>query len=168
MRLLAVTLLVALLALVPMAVLAHGGTDVIVRGHIHPGGPIELEGEDFAPNGSVRIELRKGGAEPIELGRVAADEQGAFSITLHVPETVRPGLYQLAAEGEESATTDVTVLEPPAGSVVSTPVSQSRAVSNHRPTGEVVGLAAFTAAIAALALGLLWLGRTPAPRSFAE
>ncbi len=161
MRLLAVTLVAAVLALVPVAVLAHGGTDVVVRGHIHPGGPIELEGEDFAPNDSVRIELRKEGTEPIELGRVAADEQGAFSITLHIPEAVRPGLYQLAADGEDSATTDVTVLEPPAGSVVSTPVSQSGPVSNDRPPAEVAGLATFTAAIAVLALGLLWLSRTP-------
>ena len=162
MRLLAVTLVVAALALVHTAVLAHGGTDVVVRGHTHPGGSLELEGEDFAPNDSVRIELQKGGTDPIELGQIAADEQGAFSITLHVPESVRPGLYQLAADGEESATTDITILEPPAGSVISTPVSQSGPVLNHRPRGEVIGLAAFTAAIAALALGLLWFSRTPA------
>jgi hypothetical protein len=163
MRLLAVTLVVAVLALVPMAVLAHGGTNVVVRGHIHPGGPIELEGEDFAPNGSVRIELRKEGTEPTELGRIAADEQGAFSITLHVPETVRPGLYQLAADGEESATTEVTVLERTDGGAPAEPEPRAtEPVSNDRPSGEVIGLAAFTAAIAALALGLLWLSRTPA------
>lgn len=162
MRLLAVTLVVAVLALVPMAVLAHGGTGVIVRGHIHPGGPIELEGEDFAPNGSVRIELRKEGMEPIELGPVAADEQGAFSITLHVPESVRPGLYQLAAEGEESATTEVTVLaRVDGGAPIEPGPSATEPVSNDRPTGEVAGLATFTAAIAVLALGLLWLSRTP-------
>jgi len=158
MRLL--TLVIAVLALFPAAALAHGGTDVVARGHIHPGGPIELEGEDFAPSDSVRIELRKEGTQPIELGRIAADDQGAFSITLHVPETVRPGLYQLAADGEASATTDVTVLEPPPGGVVSTPAPSSEPVSNDRPSGEVVGLAAFAAAITALAMGLLWLSRT--------
>lgn len=109
----------------------------------------------------MRIELRKEGVNPIELGRVPADEEGAFSVILHVPATVRPGLYQLVAEGQESDTTDVTVLELAEGPVeIEREPLAGGSVSNDRPTGEVVGLAAVTAAIALVGAGMLWLSRT--------
>jgi hypothetical protein len=150
-----------ILALFPSAVLAHGGTEVSVGGEIRPNGSIDVTGEEFAPNDVVRIELRKEGVNPIELGRVPADDEGAFSATLHVPATVRPGLYRLAAEGKESATADVPVLEPAEGPVDIEPAPLAGgSVSNDRPAGEVVGLAALTAAIALVAVGLLWLSRT--------
>ena len=149
------------LGLLPSAVLAHEGTEVSVRGEVRPAGPIEVTGEEFAPNDVVRIELRKEGINPIELGRVPADGEGAFSATLHVPASARPGLYQLAAEGQESDTTDVTVLEPAEGPVDIEPEPLAGgSVSNDRPTAEVLGLAALTAAIALVGVGLLWLSRT--------
>ena len=150
-----------ILALFPSAVLAHGGTEVTVGGEVRPDGAIEVTGEGFASNDVVWIELRKEGVNPIELGRVPADEEGAFSVTLHVPATVQPGVYRIAAEGKESATADVTVLEPPEGNVNIEPEPLAAgSVSNDRPAAEVVGLAALTAAIALVAVGLIWLSRT--------
>lgn len=162
MRLLAV--LAGLFALFsPAAALAHEGTEVTVSGDVRPDGPIEIVGEGFAPNDVVRIELRRDGAEPVELGRVPADGEGAFTETLHVPATLAPGLYELAAEGEESATFQLTVLEPDEGSgAVAEPPGSGGEVSNDRPAGETVGLAIFTAAVALAAGGLLWLSRTRA------
>ena len=156
--------LVGLFALFPAAtVLAHEGTEVIVNGEVRPDGPVQIEGEGFEPNDVVRIELRKDGVEPIELGRVPADDEGAFIETLHVPATVAPGLYQLAADGQESATFDLTVLEPEEGSEpAAEPARPAEPVSNDRPAGETVGLAIFTAAIAVAAGGLLWFSRTRA------
>jgi len=156
-----VFLLVAMIssALLPAIVLAHGGTEVAVKGEVRANGLIELEGEEFAPNDSVRVELRKDGAEPIKLGEVAADGDGSFSVSLHVPAVVEPGIYRLAAEGKESAEADVTVLEPLEGGG---PLSEEPAesVSNDRPSGETVGLAVMVAAFAAVGAGLLRLSRT--------
>lgn len=157
----ALLMMAALLALLPAVLRAHEGTEVSVRGEVRPNGPIEIVGEGFEANDHIRLELRKEGVEPIALGTVAADAEGAFTETLHLPASVRPAIYQLAAEGEESATADVTVLEPAAGDAPVEPEPPStEPVSNDRPSGEVIGLAAFTGAIALLAVTLLWLSRT--------
>ncbi len=152
-------------ALAPIAVAAHG-TKVTVRGHLHPNGPIEITGEDFAPNDIVRIELRKEGVEPIELGRIPADADGGFTETLHIPASVPAGVFTLAADGKESATFEVTVFERPEGEnpAAATPSEANASVSHHRSTAETAGLASFLAAIVLAALGLLWLSRTH-PRS---
>lgn len=156
--------LAALFAIIfATGVSAHEGTEVSVKGEVRPGGPIEIEGEEFEANDVLRIELRKNGVEPIELGRVPADAEGAFGVTLHIPDTVAPGLYILAADGEESATFDVTVLEPVEGSEPGAqPEGAVEDVSNDRPAGETVGLAIFTAVLAVAALAVLWAGRTQA------
>jgi hypothetical protein len=162
-RLIIGAILAATIAWLPAITSAHGGTDVTVSGHPHPGGPIEIVGEDFAANDVVRIELRKDGAEPSELGRIPADEDGGFTVTLHIPASVAPGLYELAAEGQKSATFEVTILDPPAGSAVAAePAAAAGSASNNRPAGETLGLAVFTAAIALAAVGLLWASRTHA------
>ena len=160
MRILAA--LVGLLAFFPVAALAHEGTEVTVKGDVRPDGPIEIEGEGFEPNDIVRIELRRDGVEPVELGRIPADGEGAFTETLHVPGTVTPGLYQLAADGEESATFELTVLGPEEGSERAASESSAEPVSNDRPAGETIGLAIVTAVIAVAAGGLLWFSRTRA------
>lgn len=163
----ALLLIAALLALLPASLRAHEGTEISVRGEVRPNGPIVLVGEGFEANDHVRIELRKEGVEPVEIGRVPADAEGAFTATLHLPATVRPGIYQLAAEGEESATADLTVLQPAAGDAPVEPEpSSTEPVSNDRPSAEVIGLAAFTGAIALLAVVLLWLsGARPRPQA---
>lgn len=166
MRLLVPLFLV--LALLPAAALAHEGTEVSVNGDVRPNGSIEVEGADFEPNDVVRIELRKDGVEPVELGTVQVGADGSFVETLHVPATVRPGLYLLAADGQESATFDVTVLEPADGSEPATPAGESAAsVENDRPVAETIGLAVFTALVAAAAAAALWWSRTR-PRPFSE
>ena len=160
-RMLAVLILA--LALLPTAALAHEGTEVTVRGDVRPGGPIDIVGEEFEPNDIVRIELRKDGVEPIELGRIPADGEGAFTETLHVPADVRPGLYQLAADGEESATFDVIVLDPTEGAPEVEPTGEAQeSASNNRPAGETLGLTIFTGVIGLAAVALLWASRTHA------
>ncbi len=152
------------LALIPLATLAHGGTTVSVKGDVRANGPIEIVGAEFAPNDIVRIELRRVSTQPVELGRIPADANGNFTETLHVPASVTAGLYQLAADGQESATAEGTVLEPATGAPSSAeqPMPAAAAVENHRPTGETVGLALFTVATALVAVGLLWASRTHA------
>ena len=152
------------LALLPPAAFAHGGTEISVKGDVRANGPIEIVGAEFAPNDIVRIELRRGNAQPVELGRIPADADGNFSETLHVPASVTAGLYQLAADGAESATAEVTVLEPADGTAAAPPqpAAASGPVENHRPTGETIGLAVFAAITALVAVGLLWASRTHA------
>lgn len=154
----------AALALLPLAAFAHGGTEISVKGDVRANGPIEIVGADFAVNDIVRIEFRREGAQPVELGRIHADADGTFTETLHVPASMPPGLYQLAADGEESATAEVTILEPASGSADAAPqpAAAGGPVENHRPSGETVGLGVFTAVVALFAVGLLWASRTHA------
>lgn len=154
----------SLVALLPGMAYAHGGTQVNVKGDVRANGAIEIAGEDFAANDVVRIELHREGVEPAELGRIPADQDGNFDETLHVPASVPAGIYELAADGEESATTQVTILEPAAGEPAGAPQPEvaTGAVENHRPTGETIGLAAFVAVIALGAAALLWTSRTKA------
>lgn len=144
------------------AVLAHEGTEISVKGEVRPNSIIELEGEEFAPNDAVRIELRKQGAEPILLGRISADANGAFIAELHVPASVSPGIYRLAAEGKESATAEITVLSAASSSGAAANASATGDVSNDRPAGETIGLALFSALLAAAGLAALWFSRTRA------
>lgn len=156
---------IALLGLVFAAMLtatvsAHEGTAISVAGEIRSNGPIEITGEDFEPGDTVRIELRKQGTAPIELGAVPVETDGSFTATLHVPETVESGIYQLAADGEESAETEVTVLEPEDGSEVVSEPGEGGEVSSNRPSGETVGLVIATLLITLAGIGLLALSRT--------
>jgi len=86
-------LVVSLAVFGPPTASAHEGTEIAVEGQVRADGSIELEGEEFAPNDIVRIELRKEGVEPIPLGNVHADATGAFNETLHVPASVRSSIY---------------------------------------------------------------------------
>lgn len=156
----AVAIAIAIAAVLPAVVSAHEGTEITVAGEIRPNGPIEITGEDFEAGDVVRIELRKQGAAPIELGTVPVESDGSFAATLHVPETVESGIYQLAADGEESAETEVTVLEPAEGSEVVSEPEASREVSSDRPTGETIGLVVTAFLLAAAGAGLLALSRT--------
>lgn len=153
-------IVIALATFLPSIVSAHEGTEVTVAGEIRPNGPIEVTGEDFEPGDVVRIELRKQGATPIELGTVPVESDGSFTATLHVPATAQPGIYQLAADGEESAETEVTLLEPAVGSQVVLEPEEGGEVSSDRPSGETVGLAVATVLFALTGIALLALSRT--------
>lgn len=159
MRSLLLVLVIAAGVAMPIAAFAHGGTEVNVKGDVRSNGPIEIVGEEFGTNDVVRIELRREGIDPVELGRVPADAEGGFDETLHVPANAPAGLYQLAADGTESATTEVTVLEP-LGEQAGAPQPETASVENHRSAAETAGLASFVGALAIAAVGLLWLSRT--------
>lgn len=147
------------LALLPLAAQAHGGTEVIVEGHLHPDGPITIEGEEFAPNDRVVIELRRAGMEPVVLGEVGADDEGAFEASLHVPARVRPGFYQLVAAGEESASLELPIEAVPGGAGDADSATLDGNITNDRPAAETVGLATVTAVLALLAVVVLWSSR---------
>lgn len=159
MRIIAVFALAAV-ALLPAATYAHEGTEVTVVGEIQPNGPIEIKGEDFEPGDVVRIELRKQGAAPIALGTVQAETDGSFAATLHVPATAEPGIYQLAADGQESAETEVTVLKSANETAAEPEPEKSGDVSSDRPASETVALAVTAVLLAATGLGFLALSRT--------
>jgi hypothetical protein len=150
-------------AFLPLAAIAHGGTEVSVKGDVRADGPIEIVGADFAANDVVRIELRREGTQPIELGRIPADGAGTITATLHVPASVRAGLYQIAADGQDSATAEVTILAA-TSEITDAPAqpASANAIENQRPAGETIGLAVFTAIVAVVAVGLLWVSRTHA------
>lgn len=153
-----------LLAFLPVRVAAHGGTEISVRGSVRVDGPIEITGEEFAANDTVLIVLRRAGTEAVELGRVPVGATGEFQALLHVPASMRAGLYELAAEGKESATAEVTILESAAGTQPGGAASEAEGdVSNDRAASEVIGLALVTAATALAGIGVLWRFR-PHPR----
>ena len=158
MKMRSILALAALLALAPRIILAHGGTEVIVNGEVRADSLIEIEGEEFAPNDDVRIELLRDGTEPIELGRVRTDAEGKFLASLHVPPHVEAGLYRLEAVGVESASADVTVLSPSGDG--DEPAGAAGAVSSDRPVGETVVLAVAAAVLAIAGAGLVWFSRT--------
>ena len=153
-------LILLLLFLWPSIVFAHEGTEISVQGEVRADGSITLEGEEFAPNDVVRIELRKEGLEPILLGQAHADARGAFEETLHVPAGVRPGLYELAADGKESAKATVTILGTSNPGQSGSPRETTEAVSYDRPTGETIGLAVFVAILTAAGAAAHWVSRT--------
>lgn len=139
------------------AALAHGGTEISVEGEVRANGLIELRGEEFAPNDDVRIGLRKEDVEPISLGRVSADGDGGFTVEFHVPASVEPGIYQLAAEGEESASVALTVLAAPDSPADEATLQAKSEVSRGRSPGEKVLLATFSALLAIAGLAALRL-----------
>lgn len=148
-------------ALLPAAALAHGGPEVFVKGVVRAGGSIDVSGEEFPQGSLVTIELRRDGGEPVALGAVPVDNDEEFEATLHVPDDLLPGLYQLVAVGgDESASVEVTVLEAAEGAVGSAAAAPAVPVINDRPVSEIVALAILTAAVAALGALLLRLGRT--------
>lgn len=155
MRTLLVLLLILSASLLPSAARAHGGTEVNVIGEVGADAPIQVEGKEFAPNDHVRLELKKAGVEPIGLGIVSADPEGAFAATLHVPATVEPGPYRLAAEGKQSASTEVSV----GGSKNESRPAAKAEVENDRPTSETVGLSIFTVALAIAGAAVIRLSR---------
>jgi hypothetical protein len=160
MRFLVLALAAIIAALTPAAVLAHGGSNVSVTGDVRANGPIAITGADFDANDAVRLELRKEGVPPIALGDVAADADGGFTITIHLPASVTPGIYELAAEGADSASAEVTVFPATAGETAPPSIEPAASVSSDRSTGEAIGLAGLTAALALVGAGLLWLSRT--------
>ncbi|MBA4180564.1 MAG: hypothetical protein C0506_08260 [Anaerolinea sp.] len=169
MKALMAVLIVAALALLPQFVAAHGGSEVAITGHPHPDGPIEIKGTDFEPGEVAQLELRKQGEQTLVLGQATAGPDGTFAITLHLPSTVRPGLYTLvAASGEETTSAEATILGVLGQSIAGGATTADETVSNDRPTGETVGLAIVTAVLGALGVAVILNERRQSARPFQE
>jgi hypothetical protein len=165
MRTLTVMVIVAAFALVPQFAAAHGGSEVAIMGHPHPDGPIEIEGTDFEPGEVVQLELRKQGEPSVPLGPVPVGADGAFTITLHVPGTVQPGLYELVAiAGDETTSAEATVLAVPGENAARGGTAADEEVSNDRPAAETVGLAIMTAVLALVGAAIVLIERRQAAR----
>ena len=165
-----VVIAAAALSLLPGFAAAHGGSEVAVTGHPHPDGPIDIEGKDFEANEIVKLELRKQGEPPLQLGSVPVGADGTFAVTRHVADTVRPGLYQLVATtaGEETTSAEATILGRPGERSGTVDGAGTKDISNDRPTDETVGLAIVTAVLAVAGVAVILLGRHRAARPLAE
>lgn len=165
MRMLKIVFLVAALALIPQLAAAHGGSEIGVTGHPHPDGPIDISGMGFLPGEVVTIELRKAGMPSVRLGPVPAGADGSFAVTFHVPASVQPGLYQLAAVSADDTTiAEATILAPPSASGASTSTATAATVTSNRPVAETISLWVVTAAVAALGAAIVLAERRQPPK----
>lgn len=174
-----VLVLLMVLALAPGVALAHGDTSVAVQPLTpRPDQVITVKGEALGPKSEVEVRIVGNGAD-VDLGEVKADEEGDFSKEFRLPADLKPGTYQVKAIGEESATTQITVQEGPAGSAAREEQPSDEAVPNEeagadegateegaaeegamgpepvieqRPLGQSIGLVALFGALAALGL----------------
>lgn len=77
------------------------------------GGTVTVDGGDFAPNETIRIELR---SEPVVLATLTADGSGGFSTDVTVPIDTPAGEHVIAAIGSTSgltATAPITITAAP-------------------------------------------------------
>lgn len=130
-RLSSAALIAAAAALVPAAALAHGdGVLELASSTAAAGEELVVRGSDFATGESYRLVL-VGALEERELDSVRPDEDGAFSITVTVPDDLREGRYRLAAvapDGDVVDRADLAVLGAPASEAdAGTPDREARA-----------------------------------------
>ena len=89
-------LLVALMAL-PSGALAHGtGALALSSKQTSPGATITIFGTEFAPNSSVRLELRSI-LDKVVFGRVRTSAKGTFQQVVTIPANSKPGQYSIVA-----------------------------------------------------------------------
>jgi len=99
------------------------------RSSVPAGAVLPLDGRDFGAGESYVLRL-VGALREYELGEVAADAEGLFSIELAIPGSVMQGTYQVVAvapDGDVAARLDLTVLEAEAAEPEG---------AEERPTGE--------------------------------
>lgn len=80
-----------------------------------PDEAITVNGEVLGPNSNVEVRIIGSGVDE-KLGEAQADAEGDFTKEFRLPADLKPGTYQIQATGEETATTQITVREGPAGS----------------------------------------------------
>jgi hypothetical protein len=61
-----------------------------------PGAQVELMGTNFQPGEQAAVEMR---SDPVDLGRVTADQDGAFQLSWTVPEATPPGTHTVEVDG---------------------------------------------------------------------
>lgn len=119
------------------------------------GGKVTISGTGFAADASLRVELR---SDPVDLGTITADADGAFSRTLTIPASTAVGVHTLAvilADGTE-VTSQLTVTAAAGGGAVAPGTGGSGsasdgalAITGADSTPFIVG------AVVLLALGLV-------------
>ena len=108
-------LLLALLAGVPAAALAHD-VGVIRLGveEAAAGSELQIRGEKLSKNTEFTVVLR-GALETHTLGTVRSDSAGAFTLRVILPADAAPGAYVvrlIAPDGDESARAELRLLPP--------------------------------------------------------
>lgn len=110
--------MLALMLVAGAPALADGVTGVTVSPLTpKPDETITVNGEVLGPNSQVEVRLIGSGVYE-KLGEAQADETGDFTKEFRLPADLKPGTYQVQAAGAETATTQITVQEGPAGSAV--------------------------------------------------
>ena len=138
--------------------LADGATGVAAQPLTpKPGEVINVSGDLLGPNSTVEVRLSGLGAD-IDLGEVVADAEGDFTAQFRLPDSVTPGTYQLRATGDESATTEITVL---GGGSAESAAMAAEPELRQRPLSETVPLIALFGVLAGLGIFFARFTRKP-------
>ncbi|MGI9824631.1 hypothetical protein [Agromyces sp. Marseille-Q5079] len=123
---------------------------------LSPGEGFELEGAGFAAGEQVEVVLH---SDPITVGTLAADEDGAIAGTLEVPATAPSGAHTIVVTGVDSglsAEVEVTVAATPAAAPAAASGDDGGMLAF---TGTALPIGAASAAVVLLAAGGLLLAR---------
>jgi hypothetical protein len=140
---------------VPLAALAHGGTEPTVELdpiQVTAGGTLMIVGENMEPD-SDRVIVLTGQQLIVEFGTVRTDADGMFSLEVTVPSHLPGGVYQVQAIGDETISADVEVT-----AATGLPSAESGAQEEVQPRNvEGIGLVLLIAVIGLLVLVGGWL-----------
>ena len=174
----ATILAIAVVSLLGSTALAHGVKEVAVA-PLSPtaGEPITIKGGGLGEGRDIEIRIVGQGAD-IDLGEVQADDEGEFNGQLRVPASLKPGIYQIRAIGEETLDMQVTIAPAAAADTpAQANLSQSSSASSmapqvaetaqQRPFGEAAVLVAIFGVIAALGIFFAWTARRQPQRKAA-
>lgn len=140
---------------VPLAALAHGGTEPTVEldpPQVTAGGTVVIAGENMEPN-SDRVIVLAGQRLIVEFGTVKTDAEGMFTLQVTVPSHLPSGIYQIQAIGDETISADLGVTAA-AGMPSGEPVAQEE-VQPRQMGG--IGLVLLIALIGLLVVAGGWL-----------
>jgi hypothetical protein len=140
-----------------------------------PGGSFTIKAEGLKPNvEGIIIELH---SDPISLGKISTDANGALSKTIKIPKTAPVGKHNIVLiyDGEELLSQPVTLAAPAAASVSAEPATDliadadSAAPSTNYGLEFIVGIALLLAllalsVVALLATGIYRRGRRHSPQ----
>lgn len=116
------------------------------------GATVTLDGSDFGADATYQLRL-VGALNEYELHDATADAEGAFSIVIEIPRTVRAGQYKMIAvapDGDTVASLDLTILQasheeeaaPQVAEAGDLPIERSRSGAEWGAIGLAIGLAA--------------------------
>ena len=142
--------------------LAHGDKEVTVA-PLTPraGDTITVQGGGIGENRDIEIHVVGLGTD-VDLGELQAADDGDFSGQLQLPATVKPGVYQVRAIGEDTLEAQVTIAGALSGTSTQATTTQSSTAATmaadpaetakQRPLGEAAILVAIFGFVAALGL----------------